>query len=281
MADVTSTFSSLSSTESSNSPSGATNVGAGLDDNLRMTQALLAAWRDQTAWGILTLTSVAGTNTITATLATAGSVTFGPTSLTAGMKFLLVPAATNTGAITIAITSPNGGSSLGTKNIFAYGAACTGAELVINVPAIIEYDGTQFNILGLGFPIATQGNQETGTSVATLVTPGRQQFHPSAAKVWGQYDQTGGIGSSYNLTSVTDNGVGNLSPVFNVDFSSSSYTVVANAEAASGPSSSTTFVCQVLPTGRAAGGCNIATIRLSDFSQQDVSFVNFVAYGDQ
>src|SRR4051812_37149659 len=101
MADVSSTFSALSSTESSNSPSGSTNVGTGLDDNIRMTQALIAAWRDQTAWGILTLTSVAGTNTITATLAAAGSVTFGPTSLTAGMKFLITPAATNTGATAI------------------------------------------------------------------------------------------------------------------------------------------------------------------------------------
>jgi hypothetical protein len=148
MADVTSTFNSLSSTESSNNPAGSASIGAGLDDNLRMLQALTAAWRDQTAWGTLTLTSVAGTNTITATLATSGSVTFGPTALSTGMKFILVPANTNTGATTLNITSPNGGSALGAKNVFCAGSACIGGELKQSQPALVEYDGTQFNIIG-------------------------------------------------------------------------------------------------------------------------------------
>lgn len=148
MADVTSTFGSLSSTESSNSPAGSTNISASLDDNLRLMQAHQAAWRDQTAWGTLVLTSIAGTNTITATLATAGSVTFGPTALANGMRFLLLPANTNTGATTLNITSPNGGSALGAKNVFCAGRACIGGELKQNQPVVVEYDGTQFNILG-------------------------------------------------------------------------------------------------------------------------------------
>lgn len=155
MADLTSTFSSLSSTESSNGPSGSASVGSGLDENLRMDTAHLAAWRDQTAWGILTLTSVAGTNTITATLASAGSVTFGPTSYLTGAKFLLVPANTNTGATTLNITSPAGGSALGAKNVFSYGVACVGGELVQNLPYILEYDGTQLNILSAHSPAGT------------------------------------------------------------------------------------------------------------------------------
>lgn len=148
MADVTSTFANLSSTESSNSPVGSTAIGANLDNNMRMIQSHVAAWRDQTAWGILTLTSVSGTNTITATLASAGSVTFGPTALAAGMKFLIVPANTNTGATTLNITSPAGGSALGAKSVFYAGRACIGGELKQSLPVIVEYDGTQFNILG-------------------------------------------------------------------------------------------------------------------------------------
>lgn len=47
MADITANVDSWSSTESSNSPSGATNVGTGLDDNLRAIQAAIAADRER------------------------------------------------------------------------------------------------------------------------------------------------------------------------------------------------------------------------------------------
>lgn len=147
MADISSTFGALSSTESSsnNGPSGTTVIGAGLDDNIRLGMAHIAAWRDQIGWGGVTLTSVAGTNTITATVATAGSVTFGPTALAANQRYILTPANTNTGAATLNITSPNGGSALGAKNIFCGGAALVGGELVAGVPIEVIYDGTQFN----------------------------------------------------------------------------------------------------------------------------------------
>lgn len=173
MADVSSTFGSLNSTESNtaNGPSGATTIGSGLDENIRMQSAQLAAWRDQTAWGVITLTSVAGSaNTITATVASAGSVTFGPTALTAGMKFLLTPGSTNTLATNIAITSPAGGSSLGTKNIFWNGTALTGGELRANVPALIVYDGTQFHICGNGFNAASKvlGVEQASTSGTSI-----------------------------------------------------------------------------------------------------------------
>lgn len=103
------------------------------------------------------LTAVAGTNTITAT---------GPVSLTAyatGQAFRFIPANTNTGATTINI------SSLGAKNIFASGVACVGGELPANIPTIIIYDGTQFNLV-------TSANQfinpnyvkQTLTDVATI-----------------------------------------------------------------------------------------------------------------
>jgi len=85
------------------------------------------------------LTSVAGTNTITAT---------GPSSLTAyaaGQKFHFLPAGTNTGATTLAIT---GATALAAKNVFWNGAACAGGEIKSGVPCVVEYDGTQFNIIG-------------------------------------------------------------------------------------------------------------------------------------
>ena len=85
------------------------------------------------------LASVAGTNTIT------GSATPTPAAYASGQKFILVPANTNTGATTLNV------SGLGAKNIFWNGAACVGGELRQNIPAVVEYDGTQFHIIANGF----------------------------------------------------------------------------------------------------------------------------------
>lgn len=88
------------------------------------------------------LSSVAGTNTITAT---------GPTTLlsySSGQIFRFVPANTNTGTTTLNI------SSLGAKNIYLAGVACVGGELVAGVPALVSYDGTQFNLMNPAKPVA-------------------------------------------------------------------------------------------------------------------------------
>lgn len=84
------------------------------------------------------LTSVSGTDTITAS----GAVS----AYAAGQRFTFIPAATNTGATTINI------NSIGAKNIYAFGAACVGGELVSGVPAEIVYDGTRFQIIGAFSP---------------------------------------------------------------------------------------------------------------------------------
>lgn len=90
---------------------------------------------------VIVLTGSAGTNTITAAC---DSLT---TALSSGQIFLLNPAGLNTGATTLNIT-PSGGSALTAKNVFNDGGACTGGELQTSVPVLLEYDGTQFNILG-------------------------------------------------------------------------------------------------------------------------------------
>lgn len=112
-----------------------------------------AAWlNDVDAASYIWLSSVAGTNTITAT---------GPSGMTAyaaGQKFLLNPAVTNTGATTLNIT-PSGATALGAKNIFAFGAAVAGGELVAGAPVLVVYDGTQFNVVG---PVVRAGTWTPG-----------------------------------------------------------------------------------------------------------------------
>lgn len=86
---------------------------------------------------VVKLTGEAGTNTVTAT------ATKSATGYATGQMYVLTPAVTNTGATTLNV------NSLGAKNVFAFGAACVGGELVAGVPTLIEYDGTQFNIVGV------------------------------------------------------------------------------------------------------------------------------------
>lgn len=110
-----------------------TNVGAATDvaDAARASQVQNSA--------LTVLASVAGTDTIT------GSAAITPAAYAAGQRFHFVPAGTNTGATTLNV------SSLGAKNVFWNGVACVGGEIRQSIPVTVEYDGTQFNIVGNGF----------------------------------------------------------------------------------------------------------------------------------
>jgi hypothetical protein len=82
------------------------------------------------------LTSVAGTNSITAT------APISMTALAAGQTFRFVAAATNTGAVTLNI------NSLGVKSITKNGTtALTANEILINSAIEVIYDGTQFQLV--------------------------------------------------------------------------------------------------------------------------------------
>ena len=121
-----------------------------------VTQSAAAWANDVNSMTYGYLTSVAGTNTVTAT---------GPQSLSSYStvnRFVVVPAATNTGATTINV------SSLGAKNVYARGASCTGGELVSGVPALLQYDGTRFHILN---PTKPPTRQTFLSGSGTYTTP--------------------------------------------------------------------------------------------------------------
>lgn len=109
--------------------------------------------------GLVPLTSVSGTNTITASALIAAA------PLRSGQIYAFVPANSNTGATTLNV------NSLGAKNVFLNGAALVGYELRKNCPVQVYYDGTQFNIIagahgGDGIPIGTETNRYFATAPA-------------------------------------------------------------------------------------------------------------------
>jgi hypothetical protein len=83
------------------------------------------------------LSTVAGTNTITATC-----TTLNPASYVAGQWFLLKPANTNTGAVTLNV------NSLGAKAIQVHGNALDAGNLNSSGIYEVVYDGTQFQLVG-------------------------------------------------------------------------------------------------------------------------------------
>lgn len=129
--------------------------------------------------------------------------------------------------------------------------------------------------------IATAAEMETGTDVVRAVVPGRVQFHPSAAKVWANYDGTAGTPGStltgYNVSSITDNGTGDQTVVFDVDFSGTGYTFLFSGDIASGVDN---VGSQVNVDTKAAGSFRAVFVNSSG-TRVDYAFVNFAFYGDQ
>lgn len=120
--------------------------------------------RAGTGFAPFVLTGAAGTNTATANA---------PANLIAlfnGLQVWWNPSNTNTSALTLNIT-PSGGSALTAKNVFNDGAACVGQEAKANVPLLLFYDGTQFNIIGRREFKQPTRQVFTSGSGATYTTP--------------------------------------------------------------------------------------------------------------
>lgn len=125
--------------------------------------------------------------------------------------------------------------------------------------------------------IAAQSDQETATATDKLVTSGRQHFHPSATKAWVNFNGTGTIAirTSYNVTSLTDNGTGDYTVNFTSSFSSADFAALGCAGADS-TSDNNVFV---YAKTRATGAVRVAT-RLTNNTAADMAYVGVVAYGD-
>lgn len=125
---------------------------------------------------------------------------------------------------------------------------------------------------------ATQSDQETSTSTTTYVSPGRQQYHPSAAKAWVRFTgiTTTTITSSYNVSSLTDNGTGDTTINFTVSFSSAtSYSWAgmgntANADVIAVKDSSAAPTASALRVANRTGG-----------SSADTAMSSVICFGDQ
>lgn len=128
---------------------------------------------------------------------------------------------------------------------------------------------------------ATQAQQETGSSTSVLVTPGRQQFHPSAAKAWALVQTDGTTAAAYGVASITDNGLGDLSLTWTTAFSTANYAVVATARFDFASTAGTFRIAQQHNGSQTAALARVTVGEPAGFTKQDPNFTSVAAYGDQ
>jgi hypothetical protein len=206
-----------------------------------------------------TVAAASGNTVVAGTLAVTGATTMAGLTLTGDI--------TNAGSYTLG----NDGSATFTANLTVNGSATIDNQLTVATIA--------------GSVVAAQAGMETGTSTTTVVTPGRQQYHPSAAKAWASVTTSGGtptLAASHNVSSITDGGVGIITINLTTAFSSATYGSVAshdghtaggNVTIASVTNKGTTSF-QVRTFTGAVSGANVPT------SASDENF-SVAAYGDQ
>lgn len=197
---------------------------------------------------------------------------------------------TTTGVLSIATAGTDYYNPSGTDVALADGG--TGASLTDpNADRIMFWDdsagvvtwleasiGLTLSGTTLEVSTAAQSDQETATSTTTYVSPGRQHFHPSAAKAWVKFTSitTTSILVSYNVTSLTDNGVGDTTINFTTAFSTAHYAGAGMTfEAAASVNAGFAIKNGTTPTALA-----INVVTQSGGTRTDVAHQSAVFFGD-
>ena len=105
--------------------------------------------------------------------------------------------------------------------------------------------------------VASQAEQEAGTATDKYVSPGRQHFHPSAVKAWVKAGTTGNNLASYNITSLTDTGTGDVAVTIATDFSGTEYAVA--------------MAVQRINSTAAEANCRVGTIKTASLAARSFS----------
>jgi len=184
-----------------------------------------AAWFNDVDSNIYALTAVSGADTITAT---------GPNSLTAyatgkGIKF--IAAGTNTGAVTINV------SSLGAKAITKNGAtALVAGDIPAGMFVHATYDGTRFVLdyaVSAAGAAASQAQMEAASDNTVFASPSNLKWFPAIPKVYCVVDQSSGTaalsGMNFGVSSVSDGATGVFTINFNTNFSATTYGFQGNS----------------------------------------------------
>jgi hypothetical protein len=167
-----------------------------------------------------------------------------------------------------AATPTAGGIVYGTGTAQAVTAAGTSGQVLQSNGA----SAPTWTTVASGLSAATQAQMEAASSNTVAATPLNTNWHPGVAKAWINGTTTGAINSSWNIASISDNGVGECTVFIATDFSSVNYVVAVGITAGSTRS-------VITPNLNVAYFTGLCTNFSNTLSDPDAWL--FVCYGDQ
>ena len=197
-----------------------------------------------------------------------------PESLFDGLRMEFIPGNTNTGAAT---ADPFG---KGVTNIKLFGGVTDPAagQIAPGEKATLIYRTTPSVHLELApaVPLAASiADQQAASSITVFTSPGTQGRHPTASKAWVNFNGTGvvAIRDSFNVSSITDNGVGNYTVNFTNAMANANYVAVGTF--GGGDIRANATVANVLTT-------SVDLLEeTSGVGVQDLPICNVIVLGDQ
>lgn len=249
-------------------------VGDWTTTGLAITGTLTSSGAHTVTAGGLTVTAGGATITAGGLTVTAGgaTVTAGGITLVDGVYTAPV-GAVGTPSYTFAGDTDSGLYRIGANNI---GVAVNGAKVLDVSTSGLAITGALTATTITATNVAAQSDQETGTSTTTFVSPGRQQYHASAAKAWAQFNAAVSVSASYNVSSVTDVGTGSWTPNLTTAFSSASFSVQATVGM-----SSSLAIGSNSSNGRTTTAVPLVAFNSSNALADTTGFADFLAFGDQ
>jgi hypothetical protein len=134
------------------------------------------------------------------------------------------------------------GTSSGSSVNCTFGSSGMRFSMIFTVPILgwstLDSSATMTNTLASKQDLELQNPGKT-------VTPNLVRFNPGVAKAWVTFNASTGspvIGSSFNVTSISDDGVGLYTINFTQPFSTAEYTVCGSARYNSGAAAAITYV---------------------------------------
>jgi hypothetical protein len=152
--------------------------------------------------------------------------------------------AAGVGAVASGVAVTASGLTMATARLIGRTTASAGAPEEISVGSDMSLTGGTLSVAAASdtlagkIEIAVQSEMEAASSNTLAVTPGRMQYHPGVAKVWGRFGVAGNLINGYNISSIGDSGAGVGSVNFTTAFSgatayASQFNVIDNAGATS------------------------------------------------
>lgn len=162
-------------------------------------------------------------------------------ALESGLVITIKAGSANTGAATLNL------DSLGVKKIRRRGdTALSANDIIANGRYILMYDAAYDTAAGAwvlmnpevtsSVAAATQAEMEAASSTTAYATPGRLKYHPNVPKAWGYITYGGGTPTfltGNNISSLGDDGTGQVTVNFTTSFSGNQFAPVLSVESSS------------------------------------------------